>query len=89
MATLHLFLSYYLLSVNLLAFALFGIDKWKARRGRWRMTEFTLLLVAIVGGSIGAWCGMKMWHHKTLHLKFRYGLPIILALQVVLMVWLH
>ena len=79
---------YYLLTINALAFIVYGIDKLKARKGRWRISEATLLLLAIVGGSVGAWLGMKVWHHKTMHLKFKYGLPAIILLQLALAVYL-
>lgn len=72
----------YLLLVNLLAFALFGIDKRRARLGRWRIPESTLLLLALLGGSLGAIIGMYYFRHKTRHRKFRYGLPLILLLQL-------
>lgn len=75
---------YYIIAVNLCAFVLFGVDKWKAKKGWVRISEAFLLLMAIVGGSIGAWLGMKIWHHKTLHNKFRYGLPSIILVQMVL-----
>ena len=84
----HLIIIYYLLVINAVAFFVYGIDKLKARKGRWRIPEATLLLLAIVGGSIGAWLGMKAWHHKTMHLKFKYGLPAILLLQLALAVYL-
>ena len=85
----HVIIIYCLLTINALAFIVYGIDKLKARKGRWRISEATLLLLAIVGGSIGAWLGMKAWHHKTMHLKFKYGLPsIILLLQLALAVYL-
>ena len=73
---------YYLLIINALAFIVYGIDKLKARKGRWRIPEVTLLLLALVGGSVGSWLGMKVWHHKTMHRKFQYGLPAILLLQL-------
>ena len=79
---------YYLLSVNIATFFLYGIDKYKARKGRWRISEATLLLMAVFGGSIGAWAGMRLWHHKTMHKKFKYGIPIIIILQVALAVYL-
>ena len=63
----------YLALSNLLSLSLFGIDKWKAKHTKWRISEKTLLLVAAIGGSIGAWVGMKLWHHKTQHKKFKYG----------------
>ena len=84
----HLIIIYYLLAINAVAFFVYGIDKLKARKGHWRIPETTLLLLAIVGGSIGAWLGMKAWHHKTKHLKFMYGLPAILLLQLALAVYL-
>ena len=79
---------YYLLVINAVAFIVYGIDKLKARKGRWRIPEATLLLLAVVGGSIGAWIGMKVLHHKTMHLKFKYGLPSIILLQLALAVYL-
>lgn len=76
------------LIVNVLAFLLYGIDKWKAKRSRWRIPESALLGMAAVGGSVGAWLGMRVWHHKTQHKKFRYGVPAILVAQIVLLVWI-
>jgi uncharacterized membrane protein YsdA (DUF1294 family) len=70
------------LLLNVITFLVYGIDKWKAKSNRWRIPESTLLLLAIVGGSIGAWCGIKLWHHKTLHKKFRYGIPAIIIIQI-------
>ncbi len=81
-------LIYYFLAINFVAFILFGIDKLKARKNLWRIPEATLLLIAVIGGSIGAWMGMYVWHHKTMHLKFKYGVPIILVAQVALGVYL-
>lgn len=75
-------ISCYILGINVIAFLVYGIDKLKAKRGKWRIPESTLLLLAAIGGSIGAWLGMKVWHHKTMHKKFRYGLPLILLLQL-------
>lgn len=72
----------YLAVVNAVAFALYGIDKYKAKAGAWRIPEKTLLGVAVLGGSVGAMAGMKFFHHKTKHNLFRYGLPAILALQM-------
>ena len=79
---------YYLLAVNIATFFLYGIDKYKAKKGRWRISEATLLMMAVIGGSIGAWAGMRLWHHKTMHKKFKYGIPIIIILQVAIMVYL-
>jgi uncharacterized membrane protein YsdA (DUF1294 family) len=81
-----IYLLNYLVIINIIAFIVYGIDKLKAKKGKWRITEATLLLLAIIGGSIGAWCGVKVWHHKTLHKKFRYGIPLIIAIQIA-MIW--
>lgn len=75
---------FYLIAINVVTFFVYGIDKWKARRNAWRIPESTLLWLAAAGGSIGAWAGMNVWHHKTLHNKFRYGIPAILAAQLIL-----
>ena len=80
---------YYLLAINIVSFFLYGIDKYKAKKGRWRISEATLLMMAVIGGSIGAWAGMRLWHHKTMHKKFKYGIPIIIIMQVCLVVYLH
>ena len=80
---------YYLLVVNTLTFLLYGIDKYKAKKARWRISETTLLMMAVIGGSIGAWAGMRLWHHKTMHKKFKYGIPFIILLQVALVFYLH
>lgn len=78
----------YLAAINLVTFVLYGIDKYKAKKARWRIPEATLLWMAAIGGSIGAWTGMRVWHHKTLHKKFRFGVPAILILQIALAVYL-
>ena len=77
----------YIVVINLVSLMMFGIDKYKARRGQWRIAEATLLAVAAIGGSIGARMGMKVWHHKTLHSKFRYGVPIMLLAHIALMAY--
>ena len=79
----------YFLAVNITSFLLYGIDKYKAKKGRWRISEATLLTMAAIGGSIGAWAGMRLWHHKTMHKKFKYGIPVIIILQNALVVYLH
>lgn len=75
--------------VNAVAFIMYGIDKYRARNGKWRIPEATLLMLVVVGGSVGAWLGMKVWHHKTRHRKFRYGVPAILLLQIVVATLLY
>lgn len=72
----------YLAAVNVITFLMYGIDKWKSKRSKWRTPEATLIGLAIIGGSIGALLGIKVWHHKTMHKKFKYGIPLILAAQV-------
>ena len=89
MNTLHSYLAYYLLGINAVTFIMYGIDKYKAKKAKWRISEATLLLLAVLGGSIGAWMGMKVWHHKTMHKKFKYGIPAILLIQFALMAYLH
>ena len=89
MNTLHSYLAYYLLVINAVVFIMYGIDKYKAKKAKWRISEATLLLLAVLGGSIGAWMGMKVWHHKTMHKKFKYGIPAILLIQIALMAYLH
>jgi uncharacterized membrane protein YsdA (DUF1294 family) len=74
----------YLLAINGITFFTYGIDKWKAKRSKWRIPESTLLVMAVIGGSVGAWLGMKVWHHKTMHKKFKYGVPAIFFIQVAL-----
>ena len=86
---MHQYSMYYLLAINALSFILFGLDKYKAKKGKGRISEATLLMMAVIGGSIGAWTGMRLWHHKTMHKKFKYGIPIIIIMQVSLVVYLH
>ena len=81
-------LLYYLIVINIVTFQVYGIDKWKAKQGSWRISEATLLILAVFGGSIGALLGMKVWQHKTMHKKFKYGLPLILIIQIILIGYL-
>jgi len=96
---LHIVLIY-LVSINVVTFFMYGIDKWrstsgrllptgrkKAKKSRWRIRETALLGLAVLGGSIGAWLGMKVWHHKTQHKKFKYGVPSIIIVQLALIVY--
>lgn len=75
----------YFAVINIAAFVLFGVDKWKAKHGSWRITEATLLDLALFGGSIGAYLGMKTFHHKTQHKKFKYGIPLIIFFHLLLL----
>ena len=81
-------LGLYLLAVNLAAFVLMGADKRKARRGAWRISERALFLPALLGGALGGVLGMRTFHHKTRHWYFRWGFPLLLALQLVGLGWL-
>ena len=93
---------YILICINVLTFLVYGIDKWrstsgrllptgrkKANQGSWRISEVTLLLLAVIGGSIGALLGMQVCHHKTMHKKFKYGLPLILLAQIALVYFIN
>ena len=73
---------YYILAINVLTFATYGIDKWKSRNNKWRIREASLLLLALLGGSVGAILAMYIFRHKTQHNKFRYGVPVILLIQL-------
>ncbi|MGL5694336.1 MAG: DUF1294 domain-containing protein [Peptostreptococcaceae bacterium] len=75
------FLSY-LLIINITGFLLMYIDKSKARKKQWRISESTLLSVAIAGGSIGSLLGMQFFRHKTKHVKFTLGIPVIMIIQI-------
>ena len=86
LSAIHLAIAY-LAIINVVTFFIYGIDKWKAKHSRWRVSEATLLFLAVIGGSIGAWLGMKVWHHKTLHKKFRYGVPAIIVIQLAIIVY--
>lgn len=86
-------LALWLIAINLVTFFVFGIDKWKAKRkasheSTRRVPERTLFLLAALGGSAGALLGMRAFHHKTLHKTFRFGIPAILALQILIPLWL-
>ncbi len=73
----------YIVMMNLVSFALMGIDKYKAKKKAWRIPEATLFLFAVFGGSIGSILGMFLFHHKTRHWYFLFGLPLILILQLI------
>ena len=81
-------LQYYLITINIATFLVYGLDKWKAKKSKWRIREAALLGLAVLGGRIGAWLGMKVWHHKTMHKKFKYGIQAILIIQLILIGYL-
>ena len=70
--------------INIVTFIIYGIDKYKAKKGKGRIPENSLIGLAIIGGSIGAYLGMRVWHHKTMHLKFKYGIPLIIVIQLII-----
>ena len=75
--------------INLLTFLVYGADKRRARKGKWRVPEKTLFLLPLLGGSIGALLGMRVFHHKTKHWYFVWGIPAILLAQIALAVWIY
>ena len=78
----------YLLTVNALGFLLMTADKYKAKKNLWRIPESTLMTVAVIGGSVGSLIGMYTVRHKTKHLKFTLGIPVILVLQIAAVFWI-
>lgn len=81
-------LAIYLLIMNIIGFAIMGIDKYKAKKRAFRIPEATLFVIAIIGGSIGSILGMQIFRHKTRHWYFVYGMPVILILQIALVLFL-
>lgn len=79
----------YLIAINIAAFCLMGIDKRRAKRHLWRISEKTLFLPALLGGSLGGILGMHLFRHKTKHWYFKYGLPGILILQIAAGLWIY
>ncbi len=81
-------LAVWLVVINAATFAVYGADKSRVKKGRWRIPEKTLLLLPLLGGSVGGLLGMAVFHHKTRHWYFRLGLPLMLLLQAALAVYL-
>lgn len=79
------FFMIYLVVINIITLMAYGIDKYRAIYGKWRIPEATLFFLALIGGSIGAEIGMYGFHHKTRHPRFVIGIPAILLLQAVLL----
>ena len=77
------YLLIYLGIINLVGFFAMFLDKQKAKRGKWRIPEKTLFLLAIIGGSLGTTLGMHVFRHKTKHWYFKFGMPMILIVQIV------
>ena len=87
MDVITLLLGYFII-MNLIGFALLGIDKYRAKKRSFRIPEATLFIVAIIGGSIGSIIGMYAFRHKTRHWYFVYGMPFILLLQIIFFIFL-
>ena len=77
------YFSIYFIIINLIAFIIYGIDKYKAKRNHWRISEKMLLVLAAAGGFAGAFIGMRLFHHKTKHKKFVIGVPLIAILWII------
>lgn len=77
-------LMWYLIVINIVTWIAFGLDKWKAKTGKWRIPERTLLLLALIGGSLGALAGMIMFRHKTRKAKFFISVPVMFVLHCVI-----
>lgn len=78
----------YVIIINVITFFIYGLDKSKAKAGQWRIPEAQLIFLAVIGGSVGALAGMKVFHHKTRKLKFKTGVPVILIIQLILIYFL-
>ena len=79
----------YILAVSLLTWAMFGIDKWKAVHGKWRIRESTLLGLSLIGGAAGGLAAMYLFRHKIRKMRFRVGVPLMFFAQMVLLLWLY
>jgi uncharacterized membrane protein YsdA (DUF1294 family) len=84
--SIHWIIIGYIVIVNIYGFAIMGIDKKRAIRGAWRISERSLFLTAIIGGSVGTILGMHHFRHKTKHWYFKYGMPAILMIQIILLI---
>lgn len=81
--------SFYLLVINIISFILMYVDKKKAINHQWRISEHTLMMISLIGGSIGTILGMKIFRHKTKHVKFYIGVPIIFFIQLILSYYIY
>ena len=82
-------LFYYLAIINALSFLLMLIDKQKAKKNRWRIPENTLLGICLIGGSLGGMIAMNVFRHKTKHLRFSIGIPLMLILHIVVLYFIN
>lgn len=82
------FIILFFLIINFIAFIMFGIDKRKAKKNKWRIPEATLMAISLLGGSVGGLLGMKVFRHKTKHPKFYIGIPAILIIQIGLTIFI-
>lgn len=82
------FLVLYIVIINGYGFVVMGIDKWKAAKGKYRVPEKAMFAIALIGGGAGIYGGMKFFHHKTLHNKFKYGIPAILIVNIICIVYI-
>ena len=80
---LKIFVIYYV-AINIVGFIAMGLDKYKAKKQLWRIPENTLLFISFIGGSVGSFLGMKLFHHKTLHPQFKYGIPAFFILNLIM-----
>ncbi len=78
----------YAIIINLAGFIIMGVDKNRARTDKWRVKEKTLFFIAFIGGSVGSILGMQYYHHKTKHLRFVFGMPVILFIQIALIIYI-
>ncbi len=78
----------YLVMINIFGVAIMAGDKKRARSGAWRIPENNMMLVALAGGSAGIYLGLRLFRHKTRHLKFAFIVPVILSIQIVAVLWL-
>lgn len=79
----------YVCLINLIAFILMGLDKQKAKRGKWRIPEKTLWFSAVIGGAFGSIIGMQLFRHKTKHKAFTIGMPLVIMLHITILIWFY
>ena len=79
----------YIVVINIVAYIMYGVDKRKAKKHEWRTPEAYLIGIALAGGSVGAFAGMKIFHHKTKHVKFFVGIPLIMVIQIAALTYVN